>query len=157
YVTTKGFGDMFHISKQYPSGLERFNAHYERPEPLVEREMVIEINERLNFRGEVLVALDEAQAASAIRQLAASKPDAVAVCLLHSYANPAHEEKIGEMLRRAMPGVYIALSAEVWPEFQEYERASTTLISAYVGPMLADYLGRLEQELRNIGVGCTLQ
>jgi N-methylhydantoinase A len=157
YVTTQGFGDMFHISKQYPSGADRFNAHYERPEPLVEREMVIEIRGRLNFRGEELIALDEAQAQAAITHLAALKPDAVAVCLLHSYANPAHERKVGAMIRRAMPGVYVALSSEVWPEFQEYERASTTLISAYVGPMLADYLGRLEDELRKTGIACTLQ
>ncbi len=157
FVTTKGFGDMFHISKQYPSGIDRFNAHYERPEPLVDREMVIEIDERLNFRGEVLKPLNEAQAESAVRRLAAAKPDAVAVCLLHSYANPAHERAVGEMLQRAMPGVYVALSSEVWPEFQEYERASTTLISAYVGPMMADYLGRLEQELRGFGIQCGLQ
>jgi N-methylhydantoinase A len=157
FVTTKGFGDMFHISKQYPSGIDRFNALYDRPEPLVEREMVIEIRERLNFRGEVLAPLDEHQAEAAIRQLAAAKPDAVAVCLVHSYVNPAHERRVGEMLRRVMPDVYIALSSEVWPEFQEYERASTTLISAYVGPMLADYLGRLEQELRKAAIGCTLQ
>ena len=157
YVTTQGFGDMFHISKQYPSGIDRFNALYDRPEPLVEREMVIEIRERLNFRGEVLTPLDEAQAESAIKKLAAARPEAVAVCLLHSYANPAHERKIGEMLQRRMPGVYIALSSEVWPEFQEYERASTTLISAYVGPMLAEYLGRLEEQLRKAGIGCGLQ
>ncbi len=157
YVATKGFGDMFHISKQYPSGIDRFNALYERPEPLVEREMVIEIKERLDHHGGVLIALDEAQAQAAIRFLADAKPDAVAVCLLHSYANPAHERKIAEMLQRAMPGLYVALSSEVWPEFQEYERASTTLISAYVGPMLADYLGRLEQELRQTGIGCSLQ
>jgi N-methylhydantoinase A len=157
YVATKGFGDMFHISKQYPSGIDRFNALYERPEPLVEREMVIEIQERLDHRGDVLIALDEAQAEAAIRHLAAAKPDAVAVCLLHSYANPAHERKVAQMLQRAMPGLYVALSSEVWPEFQEYERASTTLISAYVGPMLADYLGKLEQELRKTGIGCSLQ
>ena len=157
YVATRGFGDMFHISKQYPSGIDRFNAQYERPQPLVEREMVIEITGRLNFRGQELIPLDEVQADSAIRHLAAAKPDAVAVCLLHSYANPAHERKVGEMLQRAMPAAYIALSSEVWPEFQEYERASTTLISAYVGPMLADYLVRLERELRKTGIGCRLQ
>jgi N-methylhydantoinase A len=157
FVTTWGFGDMFHISKQYPSGIDRFNALYDRPEPLVERELVVEIRERLNAQGEVLRALDEAQAHAAIAQLAALKPTAVAVCLIHSYANPAHERRIGEMLQRAMPGVYVALSSEVWPEFQEYERASTTLISAYVGPLLADYLGKLEEELRKAGVGCGLQ
>jgi len=157
FVTTKGFGDMFHISKQYPSGIDRFNALYDRPEPLVERDCVIEITGRLNARGEVLTPLDEAQAESAIKHLAAKKPAAIAVCLIHSYANPAHERKIAQMLQRQMPGVYVALSSEVWPEFQEYERASTTLISAYVGPMLADYLGRLEQELRTAGVGCSLQ
>ncbi|MGO9056716.1 MAG: hydantoinase/oxoprolinase N-terminal domain-containing protein, partial [Candidatus Binataceae bacterium] len=123
FVTTQGFGDMFHISKQYPSGIDRFNALYDRPEPLVQRELVVEIRERLNVRGEVLTPLDEAQAEAAIAHLAAAKPTAVAVCLIHSYANPAHEQKMGEMLQRRMPGVYVALSSEVWPEFQEYERA----------------------------------
>ena len=103
FVTTRGFGDMFHISKQYPSGIDRFNALYERPEPLVERDCVIEINGRLNAHGEVLTPLDEPR--RAIKYLAAKKPAAIAVCLIHSYANPTHERKIAQMLQRQLPGL----------------------------------------------------
>src|SRR5580704_18081961 len=125
FVTTDGFGDMFQISKQRATGLDRYNLLYVRPPAFVAREMVVEAVERLNAQGEVLVSLDERQAERAIAALAARRPEAVAVCLLHAYANPAHERKLGEMIRRQMPGIYVALSSEVWPEFQEYERAAT--------------------------------
>jgi N-methylhydantoinase A len=157
FVTTDGFGDMFQISKQRATGLDRYNLLYVRPPAFVPREMVVEAVERLNAQGEVLVALDERQAERAIAGLAARRPEAVAVCLLHAYANPAHEQKLGEMIRRQMPGIYVALSSEVWPEFQEYERAATTLLSAYVGPMMSAYVGRLAQELNAAGVRSTLQ
>ena len=117
---------------------------------------MLEINERLNARGEVITPLDIADAEAKLKDLAGKKPDAVAVCLLHSYINPAHERVVGELLRKHLRNIYIALSTEVWPEFQEYERASTTVVSAYVGPMMSDYLGRLAQELRLIGATCSL-
>jgi N-methylhydantoinase A len=157
FVTTAGFGDMFQISKQRAAGPDRYNLLYVRPPAFVAREMVAEVNERLNAQGAVLTPLDEGQAEQAIAQLAAKKPDAVAVCLLHSYANPEHERRLGELIRRHMPGVYVALSSEVWPEFQEYERAATTVISAYVGPMMSAYVGRLAQELSVAGVESALQ
>ncbi len=157
FVTTDGFGDMFQISKQRATGLDRYNLLYVRPPAFVAREMVVEVTERLNAQGEVLVELDERQAERAVAALAATRPEAVAVCLLHAYANPLHERKLGEMIRRRMPGIYVALSSEVWPEFQEYERAATTLLSAYVGPMMSAYVGRLAQELSGAGVPSTLQ
>jgi N-methylhydantoinase A len=157
FVTTDGFGDMFQISKQRATGLDRYNLLYVRPPAFVPREMVVEAVERLNAQGEVLVALDERQAERAVAALAARRPEAVAVCLLHAYANPAHERKLGEMIRARMPGTYVALSSEVWPEFQEYERAATTLLSAYVGPMMSAYVGRLAQELSGAGVRSGLQ
>jgi N-methylhydantoinase A len=157
FITTDGFGDMFQISKQRATGLDRYNLLYVRPPALVPREMVVEVNERLNAQGEVLTPLDERQAQAAVALLAAKRPEAVAVCLLHAYANPVHERKVGEIINRLMPGIYVALSSEVWPEFQEYERAATTLISAYVGPMMSAYVGRLAQELRGAAVGSPLQ
>jgi N-methylhydantoinase A len=143
FITTDGFGDMFQISKQRATGLDRYNLLYVRPPAFVAREMVAEVTERLNAQGEVLTPLDERQAQAAVASLAAKRPQAVAVCLLHSYANPEHERRVGEMVRRLMPEAYLALSSEVWPEFQEYERAATTVISAYVGPMMSAYVGRL--------------
>jgi N-methylhydantoinase A len=157
FITTDGFGDMFQISKQRATGLDRYNLLYVRPPAFVSREMVVEVNERLNAQGEVLVPLEDRDAQAAVEALAAKHPEAVAVCLLHAYANPVHERKLGEIIRRRMPGIYVALSAEVWPEFQEYERAATTVISAYVGPMMSAYVGRLAQELRAAGVASALQ
>ena len=157
YVTTKGFGDIFEISKQRPVGGDRFNVRYQRPPALVAREMVAEVPERVDARGNVLTPLDRDAAETAIIALARKKPEAIAVCLLHSYANPVHEIALGELIRRHMPGIYVSLSSEVWPEFQEYERASTTVLSAYIGPTLASYVGELERELGELGVDCSLQ
>ncbi len=156
FVTTAGFGDMFHMSKQERSPQDRYNLLCDRQPALMTRDMVVEINERLNARGEVVTPLDSSDSEARIKELAGKKPEAVAVCLLHSYVNPAHERAVGELLHKYLPDAYIALSTEVWPEFQEYERASTTVISAYVGPMMSDYLGRLDQELRLIGATCSL-
>jgi N-methylhydantoinase A len=157
FITTDGFGDMFQISKQRATGLDRYNLLYVRPPAFVAREMVAEVMERLNAQGEVLVALDERQAEEAVAALAAKRPQAVAVCLLHAYANPEHERRVGEMVRRRMSEAYVALSSEVWPEFQEYERAATTVLSAYVGPMMSAYVGRLGHELSGAGARSALQ
>jgi N-methylhydantoinase A len=157
FVTTDGFGDMFQISKQRATGLDRYNLLYVRPPAFVSREMVVEVVERLNAQGEVLTPMDERQAERSVAALAAAHPQAVAVCLLHAYANPVHEKKLGEMIKVRMPGVYLALSHEVWPEFQEYERAATTVLSAYVGPMMSAYVGRLAGELNSAGVRSALQ
>ncbi len=156
FVTTAGFGDMFHMSKQERSPQDRYNLLCDRQPPLMARDMVVEINERLNAHGEVVIPLDITGSEAKIKELAGKKPGAVAICLLHSYVNPAHERAVGELLRKHLPDAFIALSTEVWPEFQEYERASTTMISAYVGPMMSDYIGRLAQELRLIGATCSL-
>ena len=157
YVTTKGFGDIFQISKQKPVGTDRFNILYERPPPLVTRDMVAEVPERMDARGNVRLPLDYAVAAQAIDALAAQGPEAIAICLLHSYANPAHERALGQLVRARMPGIYVSLSSEVWPEFQEYERASTTVLSAYIGPMLSAYVGELERDILDLGLRCSLQ
>ena len=157
YVTTQGFGDIFQLSKQRPVGPDRFNIFYERSQPLVTRDMVVEIGERMDHHGNVLKPLDIASAETAIEALAAKTPEAVAICLLHSYANPAHEQQIAGLIRRRFPNIYIALSSEVWPEYQEYERASTTVLSAYIGPTLATYVHGLERALVELGVTCPLQ
>jgi N-methylhydantoinase A len=157
YVTTKGFGDIFQLSKQRPVGPDRFNIFYQRSQPLVPRDLVAEVTERMDFRGNVLTPLDTEAAEAALQALEAKKPEAIAVCLLHAYANPAHEQQVAELVRRHIPGMYIALSSEVWPEYQEYERASTTVLSAYIGPMLSTYVQALERALIEFGVCCPLQ
>jgi len=157
YVTTDGFGDIFQLSKQRPVGPDRFNLFYQRSEPLVPRERVAEIAERVDHHGQVLTPLDETQANQALAVLAKQRPQAVAICLLHAYANPAHERRLAELVRLHMPDAYICLSSEVWPEYGEYERASTTVLSAYIGPMLSTYVAALEQALADLGIACPLQ
>jgi N-methylhydantoinase A len=156
YVTTKGFGDIFQLSKQRPVGPDRFNIFYERSQPLVSRDMVVEIVQRMDHHGNVLTPLDVASAEAALAALAPKQPEAIAVCLLHSYANPAHEQEVAALIQRQFPNVHIALSSEVWPEYQEYERASTTVLSAYIGPMLSTYVRALEHALAEFGVRCPL-
>ena len=119
--------------------------------------MVVEINERLDPSGETVRALDLEEAHRKLETLAPTRPDAVAVCLLHSYANSTHERQIGHLLANLMPDVYVVLSSDIWPEIFEYERASTTVASAYVGPILAAYLGELVAELPHLGISASLQ
>lgn len=157
YITTKGFGDMFSIGKERRLGADRFDLFFQKTPPLVERLMVAEVEERINFRGEVLTALNCENAELEIERLARNNPQAVAVCLMHSYVNPAHERRLAELVRARMPGIYVALSSEVWPEYREFERASTTVASAYVGPMVGAYVERLERELRAAAITGSFQ
>jgi N-methylhydantoinase A len=154
YVTTEGFADMFALGKGYPSGVEMFDLMYIRPPSFVPRDMVFELGERMGSGGVPLKPLSRDAAERTVRQLAARQPEAVAVCLLHAYANNAHETALGEVLREYLPGAYVALSSKIWPEMSEYERGATTLISAYVGPTLGRYLERLEAALQAEGVDC---
>ncbi|HXJ00644.1 MAG TPA: hydantoinase/oxoprolinase family protein [Micropepsaceae bacterium] len=145
-VTTKGFRDVYAIGRG--NRIESFNLFFHRPKPLVPRDLTFEVPERVNAKGEVLTPLDE----TAVEELAITmkkrRVEAVAICLLHSYANPAHERRIGEMLRAAMPDLFITLSHEILREYREYERTSTTALNAYVGLRVQTYLRRLETYLR---------
>ncbi len=157
FLTTKGFGDIFQLGKQLRLESERFNVLWDRPAALVPRRMVMEVSERMGADGRILVALDESQVAEQLRMLALKSPQAVAVCLLHGYKNPVHERALGDLVRKYLPDVYVALSSEVWPELGEYERAATTAISAYIGPMFSEYIGNLAKELKGVGVGAPLE
>src|SRR3954452_12455530 len=145
-ITTRGFRDVYAIGRG--NRIEAFNLFFHRPKPLISRELTFEVTERVNARGEVLVALAEDEVASLAKLFAAHKIEAVAVCLLHAYANPAHERRIGEMLRAADPDRFVTLSHEIVREYREYERTSTTAINAFVGPRVQGYLRRLEGFLR---------
>jgi N-methylhydantoinase A len=145
-VTTKGFRDVYAIGRG--NRIEAFNLFFHRPKPLVARDLTFEVPERINARGEVLTRLDEAAVEEVAVTLRKRRVEAVAVCLLHAYANPAHERRIGEMLRQAMPDVFVTLSHEILREYREYERTSTTTLNAYVGPRVEAYLRRLETYLR---------
>jgi N-methylhydantoinase A len=141
-VTTQGFRDVYAIGRG--NRPDAFNLFFHRPRPLVPRELTFELPERMNAVGEVLAALGETSVLALGATLTALGVDAVAICFLHSYANPEHETLAGEILRRQCPGMFVTLSHEILREFREYERTSTTVLNAYVGPRVARYLGRFE-------------
>jgi N-methylhydantoinase A len=139
-ITTRGFRDVYGIGRG--NRPDAFNLFFHRPRPLVPRELTFEIAERMNAAGEILVAINPAAVEAAGRELIALGIEAVAVCLLHSYANPAHEIAVGSILRRHFPELFVTLSHEILREFREYERTSTTVLNAYIGPRVSRYLGR---------------
>lgn len=145
-ITTKGFRDVYAIGRS--NRIEAFNLFFHRPKPLAPRHLTYEVDERLNPAGEALKALNPAEVEAIARVLIAEGVEAVAVCLLHSYANPAHERLAGDILRRAAPQMFVTLSHEILREFREYERTSTTALNAYVGPRVSQYLATLETWLR---------
>ncbi|MEZ5855531.1 MAG: hydantoinase/oxoprolinase family protein [Hyphomicrobiaceae bacterium] len=128
---------------------DRYNLRLAAPEPLVARRLRLGVRERIRADGSTLVPLDEASLGRAIDDLIAADVGAVAICFLHAWRNPAHEEKAAAIVRARMPNAYVTASAEVYPQIKEYER-STTVVNAYVGPV-AGYLGRLDTRLQEAG------
>ena len=149
-VVTEGFRDVLQIGRQDRPHL--YDWRIRRPEPLVPRHLRFEVRERVLYTGEVLTSLDDASVQRVVDGLRESEVDAVGVCLLHSYANPAHERAVGRALREALPSVSVSLSCEVVPEFKEYERMSTTTINAYVAPVMGRYLRGLQRSIAAVGV-----
>ena len=149
-ITTEGFRDVLELRRIRVPRL--YEALYEKPPPLVPRRRRFEVAERTGPRGEVIRPLDTERVASLAQALAADGTiGAIAVCLLHSFANPDHEQAIAAALRRELPGAFISISSEVLPEIREYERTSTTVINAYIGPPIRDYLISMQARLRADG------
>jgi N-methylhydantoinase A len=130
---------------------DRYNLRMPPPEPLPPRGRRIGVQERMCFDGRAAVALNESSLQRAIGRLKRERVEAVAVCYLHAYRNPRHERLTRSALSRALPGVYVSLSSEVLPQIKEYERVCTTVVNASVGPVLARYLERLSNSLREGG------
>ena len=149
-ITTEGFRDVLEIGRQIRPSL--YDIGFEKPVPLVPRPLAFGIPERLDWRGEVLTPLDEDAVRAVARTLAEEGVEAVAVCLLHAYANPVHEERIGVILAELLPDVAVSLSSNIVPEFREYDRASTVVINAAIQPIVQEYLGSIEARLRSRGV-----
>ncbi|MCS7155323.1 MAG: hydantoinase/oxoprolinase family protein [Bacteroidota bacterium] len=143
FVTTEGFRDLLHIGRQNREALYDLAAR--RTEPLVPRAWCFEVPERVGADGSILRALEDSALPGLVEALRRIRAESVAVCLLFSFLRPEHERRIGEALRAA--GLRVTLSVEVLPEFREYERASTTVASAYVAPILDRYLSGLERAL----------
>jgi N-methylhydantoinase A len=148
-VVTRGTRDVYIIGRG--NRPEAYNLLFHRHRPLVPRHLTREVDERLLSSGEVHGPLDREGIAQACRALAAEGVEAVAVCFLHSYINPAHERIAGEMIRAAMPDAYLSLSHEILREYREFERMSTTVVNAYIGPKVGGYVKGLNASLGNIG------
>ena len=132
FVTTEGFRDLLEIARQVRPSL--YDTQFEKATPLVPRDRAVEVGERLGPAGEVLRPLEDDSVRAAAAILRREEVESVAVCLLHAYVNPAHEQRVGAILAEELPGVPVSLSAEVAPEFREYLRASTTVINAVDPP-----------------------
>ena len=150
FVTTAGFRDLLAIQRQDRPKV--YELLYKKPVPVVERRDVIEIAERMLADGSAALALDEARAEAVLGAALAARPfKAVAVCFLNAYANPAHEHAVAAIIRRRFPHMFVSCSADISREFREYERASTTALSAYVQPIIDSYIGRFEERLASEG------
>lgn len=141
-IATDGFRDVIEIADE--GRFDQYDIFIEKPRPLVPRQLRFTVPERVDVHGAVRLALDEAAVAAVADQLAGAGVQAVAVALIHSYVNPAHERRIGEIIAKRCPGVSITLSSDVCPEAREYERTSTAIANAYVQPLMASYLLRLK-------------
>lgn len=148
-VTTKGFRDVYELGRTDREPMYDFK--YRRPPSLVPRRLVFEVRERLNFRGDVLVPFDHESAKEVARRIRDAKVEAVAVCFLHSYANPDHELEMERVLAAECPDVFVTLSHRLTREYREYERTSTAVIDAYVKPITVSYLDTLERNLLDRG------
>ncbi len=153
-LTTEGFRDTLELA--YGSRFDQYDLELTRPEPLITRPLRIGIPERIAADGSVLKELDEVAARAIARDLRKDGIQSVAISFLHAYANGSHEARVAEIIKAEMDGVFVSLSHEVCPEIREYERTATTVGNAYVQPLMARYLGLLEQALGSNGIDAPL-
>jgi len=153
-VTTAGFRDAIEIGREHR--YDMYDLQMERPEPLAPRHFRFEVEERVLSDGSVDTPLQQQALATLVETLTEQRIEAVAVCLIHSYRNPAHEQQIAEFLRQRCPQIAISVSSEVVPEIREYERTSTSLINVYVQGLAEQYIARLQDGLARNGLDCSL-
>ena len=153
-VTTEGFRDVLALGNE--SRYDQYDLNITLPEPLVPRHLRLTVPERLDHQGRVLLPLDEAAVRALIPVLQHEAVESIAVGFLHGFVNPSHERRTAEILGDALPGIPLSLASEVSPEMREWERFSTTAANAYVQPLMARYLRRLERDLREIGLAAPI-
>jgi N-methylhydantoinase A len=152
-LITKGFRAVYEARGwSQPKGADLLDTHYRKPPLLVPQHLTAEVDERLDYRGDVLTPIDETSLRQAVRRLASEGVDAIAVCFLFSFLNPAHEQAAARVVASEAPGCRLSLSSTVLPVIREYPRLSTTVIDAYVGPRIERYLVRLEERLGAAGI-----
>jgi len=149
-LTTKGFRDVLEIGRQTRPSLYDYNRV--KPLPLVARELRLEIPERIDASGAVVEPLDAAAVEQAVQAMREAGVQSVAICFLHSYRNDAHEREAAAIVRRLMPEAFVSVSADILPEFREYERMSTTALNVYVGPRMASYMANLQKSVQAMGI-----
>ena len=154
-ITTKGFRDVLELRRLRVPHL--YSLFYEPPTPLVPRRLRLEVEERVGADGEVVRPLDEESIYAAVERIRAEGADSVAVCLLHSYRNGDHERRVGEIVRAELPDLFCCLSVDVLAEIREYERTSTTVVNAYLGPIVEGYLNSLSGKARSAGIAAPLR
>jgi N-methylhydantoinase A len=153
-ITTRGFRDVLEIRRMRMNRL--YDIYWEKPPPLVPRRWRYEVTERLDHRGDILLPLARDEVRQAVQRLVAAGVVSVAVCLLHAYANPAHEQQVAEILHAEAPQLSVSLSSRILPEIKEYERTSTTVINAYIRPVVEGYLQALETHLQQLRIQAPL-
>ena len=152
-LVTEGFRGIYEVMEQSRGyGPATYDLFFEKPRLLAPPYYTEEISERVDFRGNVLKPIDVEKARAAIRRLKDKKVDSIAACFLFSFLNPSHELKVKEIVEREFPEATLSLSCEVLPQIREFYRLSTTVINAYIAPVMSRYLGRLERSLREMGV-----
>jgi len=151
-VTTEGFRDILEIA--YEPRYDHYDIDIEKPDLIVPRSRCFTVPERTGARGEVLTPLDEGCIGRLIGELDASGAEAVAVCLLHAYANPAHEDRLRTLILARRPNLFVSLSSEVSPEAREFDRLCTTVVNAYIQPLMATYLARFAEAFAAAGLAC---
>ncbi len=153
-ICTEGFRDILDIG--YERRYSQYDINLEKPDLLVPRERSFVIRERMSAEGDVLIPLDEAQIDDLLAELDASGAGAVAICLMHAYANPAHERRLRDLLARHRPGLTVSISSDVSPEAREFDRLCTTVANAYIQPLMQSYLARFVDQFEAEGVTCPI-
>ncbi len=148
-VTTKGFRDLLEIARQVRP--DAYDVFAEKPKRLVPRDLCFEVDERMGADGSVVTPLDEGSLERLIDDLRSVEPTSIAVCLLHAYRNPEHEQRVAEVLAEAFPNAAVSISSDLASEFREYPRACTTIINAGLVPVVSGYLGRIDHALQATG------
>ena len=139
-ITTQGFRDILIIGRQ--KRYETYDLHINKPEPLVQRRNITEVAERTDYDGSISTPLDITSLDKAVAKMLSSNLEAIAISLIHSYANPKHEKVIRDRILEKAPNLSVSISSEISPKFREYERTNTTVANAYVRPIVDRYIMR---------------
>lgn len=153
-ITTKGFRDLLEIGNASREW-NIYDIQENRVEPLISREFRKGVTERINFKGEIIVKLDENEARETVRDLNKKGIESIAVAFLHSYQNPIHEKRVKDIIKEENPNIYVTLSSEISPEFREYPRISTTVLNAFAQPTMESHLDLLSKKLREKNINCS--